>query len=146
MHKKSAIVWYIVVLCFTPIYADDDGEIGEETGVLELTEDQFYDLTNDKIDSLQVAKLEEHQYSSLKSSPDTNTPPLPVDCWKLSNRYMSANLAIFQAWANKYCRLYRSCWCCPNGGLCVAFFVNPTCLSSTITDQTYAPKIAVFEA
>jgi len=148
MYKKSAIVWCIVVLCFTIAYvaADEVEEIGEETGVLELTKKQFNDLTNDKIDSLQVTKLEEHQYSALKSSIDVSSPPLPVDCWKFFNQYLSANIAIFQKWANDHCRAYRSCWCCPNGGLCVAFFVNPTHSCPIIADQTYESQIAIFEA
>jgi hypothetical protein len=115
-----------------------DGQIGQPTGILQITKDEFNSLNSGK--NLQVTKAAEHLYTSYRPGP---IGPQPVDCWTLFDQYINANLATFQGLANKYCIPYRSCWCCPNGGLCVAFFVRPTRRCHILT---YSTKLAVYEA
>ena len=145
MYTKTAIVLYVVVLYITTAYAGDR-DIGKPTGVLQITEDEFNSLNRGK--NLQVTKAAEHLYTSYRPGPiiiAPPPPPPPPDCWALFDQYMAANIAAFQAWANTYCLNYMSCWCCPNGGLCIAFFVKPNSFKCNYV-AAYSTKLAVFEA
>ena len=121
-----------------------------ETGKLALSEEQFEDLYCEYTIGLAVERLknEGHEYRAIHTidSDQVLQPPQP-DCWALFNQYLQTNRPTFQKWANKYCRDYLSCWCCPGGGLCVTFVVKPTsppCLKWA--NAIYQKTLAVFEA
>ena len=141
MYTKLVVAWCVVVLCVATAYAADGG-IGDPTGVLQITEAEFKTLNGGE--TVQVTKAAEHLYTSYQPGPKVPPPP-PPDCWAAYTQYMNANIAAFRTWANTYCRPYRSCWCCPFGGLCVAFFVNPTSPRCN-TVIAYSTKLAVYEA
>jgi hypothetical protein len=121
-----------------------------ETGKLILTEEQHGDLFCENAIGLEVERLEPgaHEYRAIRPifNDQTIIPP-KVDCWALFNQYLQTNKPLFQAWANKYCRDYLSCWCCEGGGLCVTFVVKPNsppCLK--LAEPAYQKFLAVFEA
>lgn len=122
-----------------------------ETGTLNLTEDQYDDLYCDSTIVLVVEKSDQskREYRAIQTiSIDQPTHPSPGECWALFNQYLATNKPLFQIWANKFCRDYRSCWCCPNGGgLCVAFAVKPTSPPCwKWVNAVYQKNLAVFEA
>jgi hypothetical protein len=127
------------VLYFTTACAAD-GDIGQPTGTLQITEDEFNSLNSGK--SLQVTNAGKGLYTSYQG-PIVNAPPPKLNCWALFNQYVAAHLTQFRNWANANCRPYMSCWTCPDGSISIAFFVNPT-LSCNIF--AYSTKLAVYEA
>ena len=149
MHMLSPIGIVIWAMMLATVMAGC-GLKGRETGNLTLTEDQHEDLYCEDTIALAVEKLtsDGREYRALYAIEDIQAIPPPyVDCWAMFNKYMTKNRTIFQKWANKFCRDYRSCWCCPGGGLCVAFVVKPTsppCFKWA--DPTYEKSLTVFEA
>lgn len=121
-----------------------------ESGILNLTEEQHEDFYCDNTIGLLVEKSDQNkrEYRVVQTiSIDQPSPQPPqLDCWALFNLYFATNKPTFQIWANKYCRDYRSCWCCPGGGLCVAFFVKPTSPPCRKWENPiYQKNLAVFE-
>ena len=148
MHQKSTTLWITLLLnlsVITVITAAVIEGIDKETGELTLSEDQFTQLSSGTFKSIEVRKTAQHQYNALSPITDDGIPQPSIKCWKLFDQYISANLVTFQAWANRYCRPYQSCWTCPDLSFFVAFFVNPTRPCDTTTSQTYSSRIPVFE-
>ena len=149
MHMISPIAMVIWAMMLATVMAGC-GLKGKETGNLTLTEEQHEDFYCEDTIALAVEKLtsDGHQYRALYTIDDATVfQPPHVDCWAQFNKYMAKNLPLFKRWANKFCRDYRGCWCCPGGGLCVAFVVKPTsppCYKWA--DPIYAESLAVFEA
>ena len=120
-----------------------------ETGILNLTEEQQEDLYCDNTIVLLVEKSDpkKREYRAIQTvSIDQPIQPQEDFCWVLFNLYLTIHKPLFQIWANKYCRDYRSCWCCPTGGLCVAFAVKPTSPPCwKWSTPVYQKILAVFE-
>ncbi|CAF0850796.1 unnamed protein product [Adineta steineri] len=111
MYKILVPVWaitatlYFITINGTSITASDI-----ETGQVQLTQDQYNGLV-------------ECDKNVLEVSYDLIIKP-PTNCWTSYNKFMTANIQNFKDWANRNCRNYIGCWCCPQGDLCVTFIVK----------------------
>lgn len=143
MYKKSTIAWTIAVLLFTTSSALSIGEDDKETGELQLTAEQYREITAGKIDFVPAVQLEKHEYSALQSDIDRiPIKPLPT-CADLYKKFINDYGPTFQIWANKNCRTYYGIWCCPSG-ICYFFIEKPYRLCNW-KDPIYIPKIPVWE-
>ena len=146
MFATTRLVLLITMLATVMAVCDPKKQ---ETGTLTLTEEQYEDFYCDSTIGLVVEKSDKNkrEYRAIQTvSINQLIPPVQVDCWALFDQFMAANKPLFQLWANKHCRTYLSCWCCPGGGLCVAFFVkpkSPPCFKWEAA--AYQKTLAVFE-
>jgi len=127
MNKQLAILAIIALIYFNAGHGASivaEGEF-EATGELQLTEDQCRALNDGKVDTLEAVQLRGHLYSALAVDIKDIIIAPQINCWALFDRFMKRNKEIFQAWANRNCRPFIGCWCCPNGGLCITFIVRP---------------------
>jgi len=141
MNKQLAILAIIALIYFNVISGED-----KETGELQLTEDQCRQLVNGKVDSIDVVQIRGHAYSALEIhiKPIINIPQ--ILCRARYAAFMLKYRFIFQLWANRNCRPYIGCWCCPYTGLCITFIVRPIrllCLRPI--EIVVGPKIPIFE-
>ncbi len=139
-------MWTTIVLLFATASALSVQRESTASAELELTADQYHELSSGKSPYVVVAKIGENQYSGLSPYLDRiiDKKP-PVDCWDLYQKFRAANKAKFEAQANKNCRDFTGCWCCPNGGLCISFIVKPTRLCLDWTIAVTSVKIAAFQ-
>ena len=122
---------------------------GRPSGQLNLDELQHRELFGENTIGMEVKRLDDngHRYRALQAILIDDIKPPQIDCWALFQKYMDLNRPTFQAWANKHCKNFINCWCCPGGGLCVTFIVKPNsppCLKWKF--PAYQAILPVFEA
>ncbi|UJR17959.1 hypothetical protein I4U23_004864 [Adineta vaga] len=149
MYKTLTLILLITVGVFTTINAATIERADIETGELELSEEQYQGLAQCDQNVLEVELKDKHQYRALKLIPYDIIIKPPTDCWWRYRLFMALNYQKYKDWANKYCRSYIGCWCCPGGGLCVTFIVKPDFWRCFIIDlpifKEKIPRIPVFE-
>ncbi|CAF4264542.1 unnamed protein product [Adineta steineri] len=125
MYTRLVTIWTIIaMLYFITINGASIGASDNETGQVQLTQDQCNGLVECDKNVLEVERTDKHQYTAVKLvSYDLIIKP-PTNCWTSYNKFMTANIQKFKDWANRNCRNYIGCWCCPQGGLCVTFIVK----------------------
>jgi hypothetical protein len=121
------------------------GNGDDETGVVSLTSDLHRSLFYGKQKVVESVKAEAHLYRAIKAIDFDIIFNPPKDCWKLFSIFMQQNTAIFKQWANKNCRNFIGCWCCPNGGLCITFFVPPDSPPCKFKEIAYATELKTHE-
>ncbi|CAF1112282.1 unnamed protein product [Adineta ricciae] len=149
MYKASAFILTITIFFCSNINAATIERADTETGQLEISEELFKGLAECDKNVVEVEPIDKHQYRALKLIPYDIIIKPPTDCWALYRRFMSANAQKFKDIANKTCKNYIGCWCCPRGGLCVTFIVKPDFWRCFVIDfpifKEKLPKIPVFE-
>lgn len=143
-------VWTVILIVVAVVFARgtaaqtiDEGN--DETGTVSFTRELFLQLFFGPQKAVEAKKLGLHRYRATKPIGIDIIIKPPTDCWKLFNTFMQNNAAIFKAWANKYCRNFMGCWCCPGGGLCVTFFVPPDYQPCQFTAIAYAQELKTHE-
>ncbi|CAF1402213.1 unnamed protein product [Adineta ricciae] len=140
----------ITILSFALINAATIERVDIETGELTLSEEQYRGLTECDQNVLEVQLKDKHQYSAVKLIPYDIIVKPPTDCWWRYRLFMALNYQKFKDWANRYCRSYIGCWCCPSNGLCVTFVVKPDFWHCFVLNipifKEKIPRIPVFEA
>jgi hypothetical protein len=117
-------------------------DIGQPNALVYISEPLYNELGRGS--TIEVKKVSANTFKAL----DVIKAPIDVEPWDPCanvwadfDAYIAANLSAFQAWANKYCRPYRGCWCHPICGLCVMFQINPTRLCP---QEAYASPVRAF--
>ena len=146
MNYITAMRWTITALLVAMVSAATIERGEPETGALQLAKEQYDGLLNCDQHLLEVEKKDEHLYSAVRLvSYDIIIKP-PTDCWWRFRLFMALHAANFKEIANKYCRNYIGCWCCPGGGLCVTFVVKPDFWRCFVWQPPiFKEKIPIFE-
>lgn len=120
----------------------DAGSLGQPNALVYISQPLYSALERgSNIEVKQISASEFKALDVIKAPVDIEPADPCANAWADYDAYIAANLATFQAWANKYCRPFRSCWCHPICGLCVMFQINPTRLCAV---EAYSNPVKAF--
>jgi hypothetical protein len=125
----------------------ESADLGEPTGLLSISPELFYALSAGQY--IGVQSMGNHQYNatSILTPPTGTLTPTPGPCeqdWIDFAKYMDANRAAWQAYANATCRPVRGCW--TGRCVCIAWRIDPNDFANCMmVEQQYQSVLQAYE-